>query len=207
LAGPPTCALLGEDQSGAIALGLELRCGEGDRDADPVQEHFVRVDDALGRDDVLVDRLIGVGVAVWRGASAAFPPADAEVELQIRVGVDEPARLRLLIGPGRERSLGRCLVPALDDEGGVLHRSLTHRMPPSVRRYLRRGTRQGGRSGAPSWTAVRRSIAPRAAAPPARSGRCAHGRSSPSGRARWSPAPEGVVPPPAATSAAGVRVR
>ena len=41
----------------------------------------------------------------------------------------------------------------------------------SVRRRLRRGNRQGGRSGAPSSTAVRRSIAPRAAAPPARSGR------------------------------------
>jgi hypothetical protein len=29
-------ALLGEDQSGAIALGLELGCGDGDRDTDPV---------------------------------------------------------------------------------------------------------------------------------------------------------------------------
>jgi hypothetical protein len=45
-------ALLGEDQSGAIALGRELRCGEGDRDADPVQEHVVRVDDASAQDDV-----------------------------------------------------------------------------------------------------------------------------------------------------------
>src|SRR5256885_6068360 len=93
-------------------------------------EHVVGVDDALGRDDVLVERLIAVGAAIRRSALAVFPPADAEVELEMRIGADEPARLGLRIGPGRECSLGRRLVLALDDKRGVLHRSSAHRLPP-----------------------------------------------------------------------------
>src|SRR5215204_3327759 len=78
----------------------------------------------------MVERLIAVGAAIRRGAPAAFPSADAEVELEMRIGIDEPARLGLRIGPGRERSLGRRFVLALDDKGGVLHRSSAHRLPP-----------------------------------------------------------------------------
>src|SRR5215210_2677947 len=66
-------ALLGVAESGAVALGPELRCREGDRDAGPVQEHVVGVDDALGRDDVLVDGLEAVFAAVRRGARSTSP--------------------------------------------------------------------------------------------------------------------------------------
>src|SRR5215217_2677152 len=140
--------LLGEDQAGAVvAHGSELHRRQRDRDPRLLQAHVVGVDDALGRNDVLVERLVAVGLAIRRGAPAAFPPADAEVELETCLGVDEPACLGLRIGPRRECTLGRHLVPALDDKGGVLHRSSAHRLPifgsslPSARYSPRRSSR------------------------------------------------------------------
>src|SRR5215216_307832 len=95
---------------------LELHCGDGDRDADPVQEHVVRVDDASAQDDVPVERLEGVFPAVRQHPSAALPSADAEVELELRLRTVEPARLSLRVGPGGEYSLGGGVVDALHDE-------------------------------------------------------------------------------------------
>src|SRR5829696_4476404 len=123
--------LFRENQAG-VAVAHERELHRGQRDGDPrlLQEHLVGVDDALGRDDVLEERFIAVGAAIRRDALAAFPPADAEVELEMRIGVDVPARLSLSIGPGRKSTLGWRLVLALDDKGGVLHRSSAHRLPP-----------------------------------------------------------------------------
>src|SRR5215212_6473653 len=123
--------LFRENQAG-VAVAHERELHRGQRDGDPrlLQEHLVGVDDALGRDDVLEERLIAVGPAIRRDALAAFLPADAEVELERHIGVDIPARLGLPIGPGRENTLGWRLVLALDDEAGVLHRSSAHRLPP-----------------------------------------------------------------------------
>src|SRR5215208_3928332 len=68
--------LLGEDHVGAtVAHRCELHRGQRDGDPRPVQEHLVGVDDALGRDDVVEERLIAVGAATRRGAAAPFPPA------------------------------------------------------------------------------------------------------------------------------------
>jgi hypothetical protein len=166
--------LLGVDQAGvAVALGCELDRGQRDGDPRLVQEHVVGVDDALVRDDVPVERLIDVGVTIRRDAPAAFPPADAEIELKLYLGVYEPARLGLGIGPGRECPLRGRLVPALDDEGGVLYRSFAYRLPPfgpslpsarySPRRSKRRSQlerralihRSAGRSAAGSMRHVR----------------------------------------------------
>ena len=122
-------ALLGEYQSGAVALSLELRCGDGDRDADPVQEHVVRVDDASARDDVPVERLEGVFPAVRQHPSAALPSADAEVELELRLRTVEPACLGLRVGPGGEYPVGGGVVDALYDERAVLYGSFAHCVP------------------------------------------------------------------------------
>src|SRR6266540_3013223 len=166
--------LFRENQAG-VAVAHERELHRGQRDGDPrlLQEHLVEVDYALGRDDVLEERFIAVGAAIRRDAPAAFPPADAEVELEMRIGVDVPARLGLSIGPGRKSTLGWRLVLALDDKAGVLHRSSAHRLPPfgsslpsarySPRRSKRRSQlerralihRSAGRSAAGSMRQVR----------------------------------------------------
>ena len=122
-------ALLGEDESGAIALGVELNCGDGDRDADPVQEHLVRIDDALARDDVPEARLVGVFAAVGQDPPMALPSTDAEVELVIALRTVVPARLGLRVGPGGKCSVGGGIVDALDNETAVLYRSFAYRVP------------------------------------------------------------------------------
>ena len=67
--------------------------------------------DALVGHDVLVERVVGVDRAARRAAAHALAAADAEVELVVRllplVGTDEPARLGLGVGPGREHARRR----------------------------------------------------------------------------------------------------
>jgi hypothetical protein len=122
-------ALLGEYQSGAIALGLELRCGDGDRDADPVQEHVVGVDDASGPGRCPgrapgrcvpgppAASLGGAPIRRRRSRARISPP-------NRRTGGPWPA------GRTRRRILGRGgVVDALPDKCGVLYGSFAHRVP------------------------------------------------------------------------------
>src|SRR5919198_3849726 len=75
-------AVLGEDEQGAPAVGLQLDCRQRDRDSRLVQQHLVRVDDALVCDDVPVNRAVGVNGAALGPAPLDLAAADAEVEFE-----------------------------------------------------------------------------------------------------------------------------
>src|SRR5215211_5470628 len=200
--------LFRENQAG-VAVAHERELHRGQRDGDPrlLQAHLVGVDDALGRDDVVEERLIAVGAAIRRGARLCSRPPTRKSSSRC---ASEPTNQRALAFGSAQAANARSgdasylrstTKVACSTDRPLIACSL------SVRRCLRRGTRQDRRGGAPSSTAVRRSIARRAAAPPARSGRSAPVQPSRSGRGRSPAAPAGAGPPPTATSAAGSPVR
>src|SRR5207244_12966511 len=74
-------ALLGERQRRSVAIGRELDGSHRHRRALVVQVHLVRVDDALVRDDVLVDGLVAVAHVLVRSL-AQLAAAVAVVEFE-----------------------------------------------------------------------------------------------------------------------------
>src|SRR5215207_3547381 len=152
--------LLRENQSGvAVALGCELDRGQRDGDPRPVQEHVVGVDDALGRDDVLEERLIAVGAAIRAvprlrsrpptRKSSSSRASESTYQRALASGSAQAANTR----SGETSYLRSTTKVACSTDRPFIACSL------SVRRCLRRGTHQGCRDGAPSSSAVRRSTA------------------------------------------------
>ena len=152
-----------------------------DRDGDEsaVGLHRVAVDDPLGRDDVLVGRLVGEHRTPRGAAAVGLGAADPEVERVVRRARGaEPTRLGLTARPGGEDALGRDGVGPSDREAAVLGcpavlvlvMILFLSVVMSVvvmcggcrgRRLLRRqdrprGPRPAGRAGAPRRRAGRR---------------------------------------------------
>src|SRR5262249_1393837 len=73
-------ALLGEGEPGALPLSFDLDRRQRDRDAAVVEMHVVGDDDALVRDDIVVERVVGMDGAALRAATRQLTAADAEVE-------------------------------------------------------------------------------------------------------------------------------